>query len=152
MKFTTLSLMLTWFIFKTVCNSLGKNGSCLETAENTWCSWGNLLRDFSRETLCENAKYVSEQWSSRIPVMATFQKNPAARKQKMSPSSACPGPLSSPLFKRILRREWSCKNAKTDILTFAENPQARTTTKKTQFGRPGDNQPTWSTWLNSNYV
>ena len=36
-------------------------------------------RDFSRESGSESAENVSEQWSSRRPVIATFQENPAAR-------------------------------------------------------------------------
>ena len=36
-------------------------------------------QQFSRESCSENAKNVSEQWSSRTPVIATFQENPAAR-------------------------------------------------------------------------
>ena len=36
-------------------------------------------RDFSQESLRENAENVSEQWSSRTPVIATCQENPCAR-------------------------------------------------------------------------
>ena len=36
-------------------------------------------RDFSRESLCENAQKVSEQWSPRTPAIATFQENPCAK-------------------------------------------------------------------------
>ena len=64
--------------------------------------------DFSRESCSENAKHVSEQWSSRTPGIATFPENPVARMK-------------------------TAKIQKTDILTFVENPSTRTTTTKGTF-------------------
>ena len=58
-------------------------------------------RDFSRESLCENA----ENESPRIPAIATFPESPCAAVQKVSPSNVCAGPLASRLFERILVRE-----------------------------------------------
>ena len=51
----------------------------INTDESTVGFEENFDRDFSREPLCENAENVSEQWSSRTPVIATFQENPCAR-------------------------------------------------------------------------
>ena len=90
----------------------------INTDESTVGFEENFDRDFSRESLCENAENASEQRSSRIPVIATFQENPCARMQKMYPSNGRPGPLSSPLFKRIPVRELKQQKSKNCYLDF----------------------------------
>ena len=70
-------------------------------------------RDFSRESGSESAENVSEQWSSRRPVIATFQENPAARIRTANIEK-----MSCQLLMRIPRRE----------------PQKTVTTTTTRFG------------------
>ena len=79
-KIATWVLMRTWLVFENVCNSWGNNE--ISSQNNANASWlkGNLHRRFSRESLCENEKTY-------------FCKDLRA-------------PLSSPLFKRILQREY----------------------------------------------
>ena len=101
----TVMMMRTWLVFENVWESLGDNDSFYKNNESTSCFQGNFLRDFLRESLCDNAENASEQRSFMIVVIATFQENPCARMQKMYPSNGRPGPLSSPLFKRIPVRE-----------------------------------------------
>ena len=118
MGFATVILMLAWLIFEKLCNSWGNSKSFVNADESTVCFEENFDRDFSRESLCENAENASEQRSSRIPVIATFQENPCARMQKMYPSNGRPGPLSWPLFKRIPVRELKLQKCKNCYLDF----------------------------------
>ena len=88
--------------------------------------------------------------------IATFAENPCARMQNMHQSKDLREPLSCRLLKRILVRKYkkclramvvqdpchhhfsreslcenkNCKNEKTDMSTFTENPYTKTTTTK----------------------
>ena len=70
-------------------------------------------RDFSRESGSESAENVSEQWSSRRPVIATFQENPAARIR-----SAQFEKMTCQLLMRIPRREPQQQKAQFERSSF----------------------------------
>ena len=132
MGFATVILMLAWLISENVCNSW-EVLKLFETDESTVCFEENFDRDFWRESLCENANNASEQPSTRIPVIATFEENPCARMQKMYPANGRPGPLSSPLLQRILVRKWKLQKCKNWHLDFCRESLDETHNNK----RPG---------------
>ena len=98
--------MRTWLVFENVCNSLGNEETSSENNANASWLKGTLHRRFSRESLCENEKYVFLQRSLCTPVITAFQENPGARMKNIYFCKDLRAPLSSPLFKRILQREY----------------------------------------------
>ena len=152
-KFTTFSLMLTWLIFENVCNSLGNHagfckllkiynvfaGTCFATFQEKPCARmqnmypsndrrGSLSSRLFKRILQREWKNVSEQWSSRTPVIATFEENPAARIKIAKMQK-----LTSWLLQRILRRDpqqqkaqfaawWFSLYLKATFCKMCENP------------------------------
>ena len=89
--------------FQNVWFSLRKNHMLIKTYQ---AIRGTCIATFQEIPFREwNAKYASERRSSCTRVLATFQENPCAKVQNMSPNNGRPGGLSSPLFQRSLVRE-----------------------------------------------